>query len=77
MRGLLFNYLLEYLEEIADYSLVDQIIESLNIPNQGSFADGGLYNDTDLMRMLSKFVSYFYSELSYHVNLQMYSKRDF
>lgn len=53
MRGLIFNYLLEYLEEIADYSLVDRLIESSNLHNDGSFADGGLYDDTDLIRMFT------------------------
>lgn len=52
MRGLMFNYLLEYLEETHSYALVDNLIESSALRNDGSYADGGLYPDEELLRLV-------------------------
>jgi hypothetical protein len=52
MRGLIFNYLLEYLEEIHEYAFVDELIENMALLNNGSFADGGLYPDEELIRLI-------------------------
>lgn len=52
MRGLMFNYLLEYLEETHSYALVDNLIESSALRNDGSYADGGLYPDEEMLRLV-------------------------
>lgn len=52
MRGLIFNYLLEYLEFTCDYALVDEVIEKAGLSNDGSYADGGLYPDEDLHHII-------------------------
>jgi len=52
MRGLIFNYLLEYLEETNAYAFVDDLIENTALLNDGSFADGGLYPDKELIRLI-------------------------
>lgn len=56
MRGLMFNYLLNYLESTYDYVFVDEVIESSDLSNDGSYADGGVYPDEDLLDMI-KYVS--------------------
>lgn len=53
MRGLMFNYLLDYLEETYGYALVDDLIESAALPNDGSYADGGLYPDEELIGLVA------------------------
>lgn len=52
MRGLMFNYLLECIEYHHNYEIVDTIIEASNLKNQGSYADGGIYKDTDFIKLI-------------------------
>ncbi len=52
MRGLIFNYLLEFIEETHGYPFVDDLIESTALLNDGSFVDGGLYPDKEFMRFI-------------------------
>lgn len=52
MRGLMFNYLLNYLESIYDYEFVDEVIENSGLSNDGSYADGGVYPDEDLLHII-------------------------
>jgi hypothetical protein len=54
VRGLIFNYLLEYLEETHEYAFVYELIENMALLNDGSFADGGLYPDEELLRLVRK-----------------------
>lgn len=53
MRGLMFNYLLNYLEFTYDYAVVDEAIENSGLSNDGSYADGGVYPDEDLVHMIA------------------------
>ena len=52
MRGLMFNYLLEYIENKYDYGIVDTIIEASGIEDDGSYADGGMYRDADFIKLV-------------------------
>ena len=52
MRGLMFNYLLTYIEDAYDYPFLDEMIEGSALLNDGSFADGGLYPDEELIRFI-------------------------
>ena len=52
MRGLIFNYLLECIEYHHGYEMVDTILESSGIQNQGSFANGGMYEDEDFIKLV-------------------------
>ncbi len=52
MRGLMFNYLLECIESHHSYDIVDTIIEASDVQNQGSYADGGMYEDTDFIKLI-------------------------
>ncbi|MBC8237275.1 MAG: heme NO-binding domain-containing protein [Helicobacteraceae bacterium] len=53
MRGLMFNYLLEFIEEDFGYGVVDSVIGASGVGNDGSYADGGLYADEDLLSLMS------------------------
>lgn len=53
MRGLMFNYLLEYIETQHGYGIVDAIIESSEVENNGSYADGGMYRDEDFIKLIA------------------------
>jgi len=50
----MFNYLLECIESHhGGYDIVDTIIEASNVQNQGSYANGGLYEDVDFIKMIA------------------------
>lgn len=53
MRGLMFNYLLKCIESNYGYGMVDTIIETSDIRNNGSYTDGGLYDDADFMKLIA------------------------
>ncbi|MCW8821365.1 MAG: heme NO-binding domain-containing protein [Sulfurovum sp.] len=53
MRGLMFNYLLEYIESRHGYGVVDAIIEESELDNDGSYADGGMYKDADFIKLIA------------------------
>ena len=52
MRGIMFNYLLEYIENQYDYGTVNTIIEASGIEDDGSYADGGMYRDADFIKLV-------------------------
>lgn len=53
MRGLIFNYLLQYIEFHYGYDVVDKIIELSNVTNNGSYTDSGMYEDREFMQLLT------------------------
>ena len=52
MRGLMFNYLLEYVESYSSYAVVDTILDASNLENKGSYTDGGMYKDADFTNLI-------------------------
>jgi hypothetical protein len=52
MRGLMFNYLLKYIESYYSYALVDTILETSTIETENAFADGGMYEDGDFIKLI-------------------------
>ncbi len=53
MRGLMFNYLLEYIESWHGYGVVDTIIEASSVENDGAYANGGMYRDVDFIKLIA------------------------
>lgn len=53
MRGLMFNYLLEYIRSQYEYDVVDAIIEASEVENNGSYANGGMYRDADFIKLIA------------------------
>lgn len=53
MRGLIFNYLLKYIEFHYGYDTVDAIIDASGIKSDGSYADGGMYEDEEFMKLMA------------------------
>ncbi len=53
MRGLMFNHLLECIESHHSYDIVDSIIDASDVQDQGSYADGGMYEDVDFIKLIA------------------------
>ena len=52
MKGIVFTELLELVEEKFGYEVVDRMISSANLENDGAFTAIGTYDHNDLLRMV-------------------------
>ncbi|MBT8347983.1 MAG: hypothetical protein HKP62_00875 [Sulfurovum sp.] len=52
MRGLMFNYLLSYIDETYGYDMVDTVISKSNVSNDGAYSNAGLYEDKEFIELI-------------------------
>lgn len=52
MRGIMFNYFLAFIDKKYGYETVDQIITCSGVQNDGAYANGKLYDDSELFKLI-------------------------
>jgi hypothetical protein len=53
MKGIIFTGFLEMVEEVFSLEIVDDIINSSELPNQGAYTDIGTYDYQELLRLIT------------------------
>jgi hypothetical protein len=53
MKGIIFTVFNDMIEEKYGLAMLDELIIQLNPPNQGSYAAGGTYQDSELMSLVT------------------------
>ena len=53
MKGLIFNEFLEMVEEKFSYEMVDKIISSSNLPNDGAYTSVGTYPHAEMVALVT------------------------
>jgi len=58
MKGLIFNEFLEMVEKKFGYEMVDSIISSSNLPNDGAYTSVGTYPHSEMVSLVSNLSKY-------------------
>ncbi|WP_064197065.1 MULTISPECIES: heme NO-binding domain-containing protein [Emticicia] len=81
MKGIVFTEFIEMVEEKFSYSMMDEIIESLNLPSKGIYTSVGTYDHSEMVQLVSSLsvrtqlpVSTLLNDFGKHL-LQLFSKK--
>lgn len=72
MKGLIFNEFLEMVDDKFGYEMVDKIISSSNLPNDGAYTSVGTYPHHEIVSLVSNLSKY--TDLEVPVLLETFGK---